>query len=37
MSYLIATIKLVHTEVMILSILVSGKNNCTYLQKTAIF
>ena len=37
MSNLIATIKLVLTELMILSILISGKNNCTYLQKTAIF
>ena len=34
MSYLIVTIKLVFTEVMIVSILISGKNNCTYLQKT---
>lgn len=37
MSYLIVTIKLVFAEVMIVSILISGKNNCTYLQKTAIF
>jgi len=37
MSYMIAPIKMVVTEVMVLSILISGKKNCTYLQKIAIF